>query len=72
MPVYMFVCQECGQVFEKYLSFDEASNSVSCPNGHTNVLKKLSKPAVVFKGKGFYVTDHRTDSPSTHGEVIKK
>jgi len=64
VPVYAFVCSECGQKFDKHLAFSEANNEVICPNGHKRVRKLISHPAVIFKGSGFYVTDHRSGSPS--------
>jgi putative FmdB family regulatory protein len=63
MPIYDFVCLECGLPFEKQLSFNEADHVVTCPNGHTTTKKIISNPAVVFKGSGFYVTDHRPKTP---------
>lgn len=64
MPVYAFVCSECGQEFEKHLAFSEADKKVVCPNGHSQVRKLINLPAVIFRGSGFYVTDHRTGTPS--------
>ncbi len=62
MPVYNYVCSECGSNFEHYLSFKDADQVVRCPNGHMRTRKMLSVPTVVFKGSGFYVNDHRAKS----------
>jgi putative FmdB family regulatory protein len=64
MPVYNYVCTTCGTHFEQYLSFQDAGKSVHCPKGHANTRKLISSPTVVFKGSGFYVTDHRKKSAS--------
>jgi putative FmdB family regulatory protein len=72
MPVYSFICQECGEAFEKQLSFYDTNNSATCPNGHTHVTKKISLPAVVFKGSGFYVTDHRSKPHSKDDHADKR
>ena len=60
MPVYRYACETCGTQFERYLSFKEADQRVICPQGHTQTKKILTAPTVVFKGSGFYVTDHRS------------
>jgi len=62
MPVYSFICSECGTHFEQRRSFQESNGSVTCPNGHHNVRREFSVPSVVFKGSGFYSTDHRKKS----------
>ena len=62
MPFYTYHCENCGHEFEKYQSFSEESLS-TCPNCAQESLRKVYKPAlVVFKGKGFYVTDSKSAS----------
>lgn len=58
MPVYGYQCPVCGVKFERNLRFSEENHRVNCPNGHPNALKLFSAPAIVFKGSGFYKTDH--------------
>ena len=60
MPVYNYVCTVCGAHFEKRHSFKDAGVPTACPNGHLQTRKVLTVPSVVFKGSGFYVTDHRS------------
>lgn len=62
MPVYAFYCSTCGDRFDARLSFQEDGKAVTCPQGHKEVRKVYSTPSVVFKGSGFYVTDHRKSS----------
>lgn len=62
MPTYDYKCEECGDHFERWRSFNEADKQVLCPKGHSKTKKVLSTPSVVFKGPGFYVTDHRSKS----------
>lgn len=64
MPIYSYACQTCGRKFEKWSSFKDHQEKVTCPQGHTNVRRVYSAPAVVYKGSGFYVTDHRTGGNS--------
>jgi putative FmdB family regulatory protein len=67
MPVYNYVCDECGAQFDQYLPFQDAGKKVSCPKGHAHTRKIISAPSVVFKGSGFYVTDHRNKNTSDKG-----
>lgn len=64
MPVYEFFCPTCGQTFEKNLPISADLTRVRCPAGHTRVRRVYSAPPVMFKGSGFYVTDHRPASAS--------
>ena len=62
MPMYTYHCENCDHEFEKYQSFSEDSLT-TCPNCKQETLLKVYKPAlVVFKGKGFYVTDSKNAS----------
>ena len=58
MPAYTYRCKVCGEVFTRRYSFNEKPDVVVCPNGHTDVVRVFQPPVVVFKGSGFYVTDH--------------
>jgi putative FmdB family regulatory protein len=68
MPMYEFSCSTCGQTFEKNLSFQADQAGVRCPSGHSRVRRIYSAPPVVFKGSGFYITDHQK---SSGGETSK-
>lgn len=59
MPVYRFYCEDCRTEFEKYLSFKELMDMMVCPNGHSKVRRLFSSPSIIFKGNGWYSTDHR-------------
>ncbi len=61
MPVYEYECLECGLHFERLEHFNDP-HITQCPQGHSNVRRVFSPPAIVFKGPGFYVTDNRKDS----------
>ena len=56
--MYEFTCSTCGQTFEKNLPIQADQSGVRCPSGHTRVRRLYSAPPVLFKGGGFYVTDH--------------
>lgn len=68
MPVYTYRCSNCGVQFEKQQSFNDQS-LLKCPECGRRALKKIYLPVgIVFKGSGFYATDHH--SPS--GQMPKK
>jgi putative FmdB family regulatory protein len=57
MPIYEYECLECGIRFDRLLRFSDPQPE-TCPRGHGQVHRLLSQPAIIFKGSGFYVTDH--------------
>ena len=62
MPVYAYRCESCGIHFERHQSFTDAPLK-RCPECNKNSLRKVIGPVgVVFKGSGFYSTDHRSTS----------
>lgn len=62
MPVYAYRCESCGVQFERHQSFHDAPLKV-CPECRKKSLKKVIAPVgIVFKGSGFYATDHKSPS----------
>jgi putative FmdB family regulatory protein len=62
MPVYTYQCEACGVRFERQQSFTEAPLT-RCPECTRKALRKVFLPVgIVFKGSGFYATDHRSPS----------
>ena len=59
MPLYEFSCGECGIKFEKHVPFQANLADVTCPKGHHAIQRIFSPPQVVFKGSGWYSSDHR-------------
>ncbi len=59
MPTYEFICNTCGNQFEKNLRFNDDLSNIPCPDGHPHARKVFSVPSVVYKGSGFYVNDSR-------------
>jgi putative FmdB family regulatory protein len=57
MPIYEYECCECGTHFEKMQRIGDPE-PVVCPLGHKRIRRRLSQPAIIFKGSGFYATDH--------------
>lgn len=62
MPVYTYRCGNCGVQFDQTQKFSEDSLT-KCPECGKNTLQKVYTPVgIVFKGSGFYATDHRSPS----------
>ena len=65
MPVYTYRCEECGVQFERQQSFNEMPLK-TCPECRRRALKKVITPTrIIFKGSGFYATDHKSPSGET-------
>jgi len=60
MPVYEYECGKCSCRFELRQSFD-ASPVATCPRCQSRARRVFVPVPVIFKGSGFYVTDHRKD-----------
>jgi putative FmdB family regulatory protein len=68
MPIYTYSCQSCGVTFDRFQKFSDKPLS-RCPECRTGRVKRvLTPPAIVFKGSGWYATDHRSAS----GQTTKK
>ncbi len=62
MPVYTYRCENCGVQFDTQRSFSDQP-LVRCPECGKKALKKVYQPVgIVFKGSGFYATDHHSPS----------
>ena len=59
MPTYEYKCQKCGNEFEEFQSI-MAEAKADCPKcgGHAKRMISLNS-GIIFKGKGFYVTDYK-------------
>jgi len=62
MPIYTYRCENCGVQFDHHQKFSDAPLAI-CPECDKKALKKVIAPVgIVFKGSGFYATDHRSPS----------
>ena len=69
MPIYTYRCESCGVQFERHQSFQDAPLK-TCPECRKKSLKKVITPSrVIFKGSGFYATDHRSASGGSTRET---
>jgi putative FmdB family regulatory protein len=64
MPIYTYRCENCGVQFDRRQKFSDPPLK-RCPECSKNTLRKVYQPVgIVFKGSGFYSTDHRSPSGS--------
>ena len=66
MPKYDYRCRVCSHAFIVRQGYHDAREA-QCPQCGGEAIQRISMPAVVFKGSGFYVNDYggkRTGSPS--------
>ena len=71
MPLYSYRCNNCGVQFDRKQSFEDAPLE-KCPEcGKLELRKQFTPVGIVFKGSGFYATDHRSASGS-NGKVKTK
>ena len=76
MPTYDFECIKCHYKFEQKRSFSD-DGSADCPRCQSEARRLFSAVPVIFKGSGFYVTDHRKSgkvraAASTEAEIETK
>ena len=66
MPTYEYRCTGCDHRYELRQGFD-AEPRHECPRCGAPAKRVIFPPPIVFKGKGFYVTDSRNGSNVTVG-----
>jgi putative FmdB family regulatory protein len=69
MPIYTYRCESCGVQFERHQFFNDPPLKI-CPECRKKTLRKVITPTkVIFKGSGFYATDHRSPSGNSSRET---
>ena len=64
MPLYEYECNGCGVRFERLQSINDEPVK-ECPECGEEVRRLIHPVGIIFKGKGFYVTDNRKAKSST-------
>ena len=67
MPIYGYVCRQCGHEFEVLQGINDAPLK-SCPECMGPLQKLLYPVGVIFKGSGFYTTDYRASKDASNGK----
>ena len=72
MPTYEYECRACGHRFEKFQPIT-AGPVRKCPRCARAKARRLisAGAGVIFKGSGFYQTDHRSESYKKGAEKDK-
>lgn len=61
MPVYVYRCESCGSQFDRKQSFADAPLT-ECESCGGRLWKVFQPATIIYKGSGFYSTDHRSKS----------
>ena len=60
MPIYEYECGNCSRRFDLKQGFDDIPEA-ECPQCKETARRVFHPAPIIFKGSGFYVTDHRPD-----------
>lgn len=71
MPLYEYQCRACGVRFERQQHINDEPVKV-CPECGGEVARLIQPVGIIFKGSGFYVTDHRAKSSTATPGSTKK
>lgn len=71
MPIYEFVCQSCENEFERIQSFSDNSVSVCIKCQSTQVVRRMGRPAIHFKGSGWYINDSKKSGDKESKSSVK-
>ncbi len=66
MPTYEFECKNCQHRFDMKRSYGDFSDA-DCPLCSSEAVRCFVPVPVIFKGSGFYITDHRKPGPAESG-----
>jgi putative FmdB family regulatory protein len=67
MPIYEFECKKCKAHIEVFQKVSDKPPT-KCRNCGGKLERKISAPAIQFKGSGWYVTDYAKTTKSDKGE----
>ncbi len=60
MPTYEYLCQTCSHRFETWQKMTD-DPLTTCPECGSQIRRVLFPTSIVFKGSGFYKTDHNSN-----------
>ena len=63
MPTYEYLCQTCSHRFETWQKMTDEPLT-TCPECGSQIRRVLFPTGIVFKGSGFYKTDHNSNGSS--------
>ena len=65
MPIYEYECGSCHHRFELKQSYQDKPQA-ECPKCKKKARRVFHPAPIIFKGSGFYVTDHKTSNPASN------
>jgi putative FmdB family regulatory protein len=68
MPIYEYECESCHHSFELKQSFHDEPKA-ACPKCKKKARRVFHPAPIIFKGSGFYVTDHSSKNPAAKTET---
>lgn len=71
MPIYEYACPACSCKFELRQGFHEVGPA-GCPECGVDAQRVFSPVPIIFKGSGFYSTDHRGNHGHSSVESSKE
>ncbi len=64
MPIYEYECGSCHHRFEVKQGFKDKPQA-KCPQCKATARRVFHPTPIIFKGSGFYITDHRPSESSS-------
>ncbi|MDR2819074.1 MAG: zinc ribbon domain-containing protein [Desulfovibrio sp.] len=58
MPIYEYLCPQCGRTFEEWTKTTDAAAEEPCPKCGASSPRVMSQTSFVLKGGGWYVSDY--------------
>jgi putative FmdB family regulatory protein len=71
MPTYEYECRSCKHRFDLRQSFQDEPQA-ACPKCKGESRRVFHPAPIIFKGSGFYVTDHSKPNPASAKSEPKK
>ncbi|NQS91503.1 MAG: zinc ribbon domain-containing protein [Chloroflexi bacterium] len=65
MPLYEYQCPECGETFDKLVSFSEADKIPVCPKCGEKNTRKMISAAAMIGGSSSGSTSYAGSAPSS-------
>ena len=70
MPIYEYQCKKCRETTE-VLQKAKDKPLEKCPKCGGPVVKRISSPAIQFKGTGWYITDYPKKDSAPAGDKVE-
>ena len=71
MPTYEYECESCHNRFDLKQGFHDKPQA-DCPKCKKKARRVFHPAPIIFKGSGFYVTDHSSSNPAAQPSSKKE